>query len=89
MMRRGWVAALLALLLTSASGCAVRSNVGAYLDEPPPPASAAERERRCERYSNRLERTGRHMANRNTFGRLDLLRADHRRMERFVDAHCD
>lgn len=80
---------LFGALLTGASGCAVRSNVGAYMDTPEAPASAAERDRRCDRYAQRLDRNRRHMERRNVIGRIDLLRASHRRMERFVDSHCD
>ncbi len=88
-MRRAIVVLLLGMLLTAASGCAVRSNVGAYMETPEAPASAAERDRRCDRYAQRLERSRKHMARRNAIGRIDLLRASHRRMERFVDSYCD
>lgn len=88
-MTAGWMlrAALLAGLLAG-SGCAMRSTVGAGLETPPAPESEAERSEVCATYAERLELTRAQMRQRNTFGRLDLLRTEHRRMERFVDAHC-
>ncbi|MCC5885793.1 MAG: hypothetical protein JJT88_05085 [Gammaproteobacteria bacterium] len=88
-MMAGWMLrGVLVLGLITISGCAVRSTVGAYMDEPAPPATADERRERCTTYANRLERTRAQMQRRNTFGRLDLLRAEQRSMERFVEAHC-
>lgn len=89
-MRVGWMLrAMLVAGLLAMSGCAMRSTVGAYLDTPAPPASAAQRSERCAKYAGRLERTRVQMQRRNAFGRLDRLRAEHRAMERFVDAHCN
>ncbi len=88
-MRGGWMlrAALITGLL-SVNGCAMRSSVGAYMNTPAAPASAAERSEVCATYSDRLERTRTALQRRNAFGRLDLLRAEHRTMERFVETHC-
>lgn len=77
------------LLLLASAGCAVRSTTGAYLQDEPGPATEAERSERCTSYARRMERSRTAMQRRNTFGRLDLLRAEHRRMERFVDNHCN
>lgn len=77
------VAAMLAL-----SGCAMRSTVHAFKDEPSLPMRASEPSEVCATYSRRLEQTRKPLRQRNAFGRLDLLRAEHRAMERFVEDHC-
>lgn len=88
-MTAGWMLrAVLVVSLLTASGCAMRSTTGAYLHESAPPSSAEERRELCASYSNRLETTRAQMRRRNAFGRLDLLRAEHRAMERYVDTYC-
>lgn len=79
--------ALFAALL-AASGCAVRSTVGAHAQEPALPMRAEERSEVCATYAERLDWTRSQLQRRNAFGRLDMLRAEHRAMERFVEDHC-
>jgi len=88
-MMDGWMlrAVFLAGLLT-ASGCAVRSTVGAHTHEPALPARAAQRSEVCATYAERLDQTRAQLQRRNALGRLDLLRAEHRAMARFVEDHC-
>lgn len=92
-MMDGWMlramlgAGLIAGLLAS-SGCAVRSTAGAYMQEPVLPTRAEERSEVCATYAERLDQTRAQLQRRNALGRLDLLRAEHRAMERFVEDHC-
>lgn len=75
--------------LGAVSGCAMRSTVGAHTQEPALPMRSAERSEVCATYTERLDWTRSQLQRRNAFGRLDLLRAEHRAMERFVEDHCD
>ena len=88
MMSGWWLRALVVAGLLTASGCAARSTVGAYMNTPAPPANSAERQELCATYADRLEITRTQLRRRNALGRLDLLRAEHRAMERFVEEHC-
>jgi hypothetical protein len=83
---RGVVAAT--LLAASTAGAAAAS--GGHGDEAPEPVpTGAELAERCAEYREELEFTRAQLKARNVLGRWDFVKAEHRRREKFVDAHCD
>jgi|AntRauTorckE6833_2_1112554.scaffolds.fasta_scaffold42901_1 hypothetical protein len=86
---RGAVGAVLIGLLGFGGGVAHAASGGGHDAQPEPAPTGEERVERCAEYREDLEFTRAQLRERTVLGRLDLLRSEHRKRERFVDAHCE
>ena len=85
----GALGAALVVLVALGGDVAVAAGDSEDESSAEPVPSGEQLVERCRDHREVLEFTRAQLRERNVLGRLDLLRSEHRKRERFVDAHCE
>ena len=86
---RGALGAALLLLVALGGDVAIAAGGTEHESSSEPVPAGDELVEHCRDHREVLEFTRAQLRERNVLGRLDLLRSEHRKRERFVDAHCE